>query len=170
MKNIKNILTVGIMGASLLTAASCGKNAGTEMSGMSTESKTAAVKVNYKPYPFDTDMASGARLGANAIAFIQDGYEVKVSNAEDEAAVKKSPGEFLDKIKAAYANAKPYPLDKCLVCGMKLDDDDITFVYLGRQFKVCGGDEDCFQVFQKDPAKYVKMWDEAVNANQSGTK
>ena len=55
------------------------------------------------------------------------------------------------------ANAKPYPLDTRLVCGMKLSmaDKPVTFVYQGQQIKVCDASEKAD--FDKDPAKYLKQ-------------
>jgi YHS domain-containing protein len=130
----------------------------------------SAKKVDYKPYPFDTSVVGGAKLDDHAVVFVQDGYEIKVSSMSEEDNYKKNPAPYLAKIKQAYASAKPYPLGTCLVCGMALDNDDITFVYLGRQFKVCGGDEDCYEVFQKDPAKYVQAWDDAAKTVQAPAK
>ena len=64
---------------------------------------------------------------------------------------------------APAANAKPYPLDTCLVCGMKLSTmgKPFTFVYQGQQIKVCDASEKAD--FEKDPAKYLKKL-EAVEA------
>lgn len=58
-------------------------------------------------------------------------------------------------------NAKPYPLDTCLVCGMKLSmmGKPFTFVYQGQQIKVC--DEGEKAEFEKEPAKYLKKLEEA---------
>ena len=122
-----------------------------------------AKKIDYKPYPFAASLVSGAPLSDHPVVWVQDGYEMKVSSADEAASVKQAPAQYLAKIKQAYADAKPYPSDKCLVCTMKLDDDDLVFVYEGRQFKVCG-EEDCYDLFQKDPAKYVKKWDELAAA------
>jgi nitrous oxide reductase accessory protein NosL len=57
----------------------------------------------------------------------------------------------------------PYPLDVCAVCGMKLGDmggKPYTFVYKGREIKVCDKSE--VDDFKKDPDKYLKAIDEAV--------
>jgi nitrous oxide reductase accessory protein NosL len=50
---------------------------------------------------------------------------------------------------------KPYTLDICAVCGMKLTDmkPDI-FIYQNREIKVCDKDEEA--EFKKEPAKYLK--------------
>ena len=53
------------------------------------------------------------------------------------------------------ANAKPYPLDTCLVCGMKLSGmgKPVAFVYQGQEIKVCDASEKV--EFEKDPNKYL---------------
>jgi nitrous oxide reductase accessory protein NosL len=69
---------------------------------------------------------------------------------------------------APAANAKPYPLDTCLVCGMKLSmmDKPFTFVYQGQQIKVCDAGEKAD--FEKDPAKYMKKLADAEAAARKG--
>lgn len=51
---------------------------------------------------------------------------------------------------------KPYPLDTCLVCGMKLGEmgKPYVFVYKGQEIKVCDKSEKAD--FDKDPDKYMK--------------
>lgn len=51
---------------------------------------------------------------------------------------------------------KPYPLNTCLVCGMKLDamGKPCVFVYKGQEIKVCDKSEKVD--FDKNPAKYMK--------------
>jgi YHS domain-containing protein len=57
----------------------------------------------------------------------------------------------------AAVAGKPYPLDTCLVCGMKLSDmsEVYTFTYQGQQIKLCSKSERVD--FDKDPAKYMKQ-------------
>jgi nitrous oxide reductase accessory protein NosL len=57
----------------------------------------------------------------------------------------------------------PYPLDTCAVCGMKLGEmgsKPYTFVYEGREIKVCDKSEQAD--FMKDPKKYLKDIDDAA--------
>ena len=56
---------------------------------------------------------------------------------------------------------KPYPLDTCLVCGMKLDSmgKPYSFVYQGQEIKLCDKSEKAD--FDKDPAKYMKKLQDA---------
>lgn len=50
---------------------------------------------------------------------------------------------------------KPYVLTLCLVSDEKVDKGDPTFIYKGREIKVCC--EGCVKDFQKDPEKYLKL-------------
>lgn len=56
---------------------------------------------------------------------------------------------------------KPYTLDTCAVCGMKLGEmgKPDVFVYKDREIKVCDKDEEA--QFKKDPDKYIKKIEEA---------
>ena len=51
---------------------------------------------------------------------------------------------------------KPYPLDTCLVCGMKFDSmsKPYAFVYKGQEIKLCDKSEKAD--FDKAPDKYLK--------------
>ncbi len=51
---------------------------------------------------------------------------------------------------------KPYPLDTCLVCGMKFGEmgKPYVFVYKGQEIKICDQSEKAD--FDKDPNKYMK--------------
>ena len=62
---------------------------------------------------------------------------------------------------AKAAKPKPYPLDTCLVCGMKLGEmgKPYVFVYKGQQIKVCDKSEKAD--FDKAPDKFMKKLVEA---------
>jgi YHS domain-containing protein len=51
---------------------------------------------------------------------------------------------------------KPYPLNTCLVCGMKFDSmsKPYIFVYKGQEIKLCDKSEKAD--FDKAPDKYIK--------------
>jgi YHS domain-containing protein len=124
----------------------------------------ATDKVPDKPYPFATSVVSGETLGSasTVVTFEQDGYEVKLASAAEADTFKKNPAPYLAKIEEAYKNAKPCPLTVCPVMGDALDKDAYVFVYEGRQFKLCC--DSCLADFQKDPGKFVKIWDDAATA------
>jgi YHS domain-containing protein len=56
---------------------------------------------------------------------------------------------------------KPYTLKTCVVSGDKLGEmgDPFVYAYEGREIKFCC--KGCVKDFKKDPAKYIKMIDEA---------
>jgi len=57
---------------------------------------------------------------------------------------------------AQPSKPKPYPLDRCLVCGMKLGEmgQPFVFVYKGQEIKVCDKSEKAD--FDKAPEKFMK--------------
>jgi len=127
-----------------------------------TTTKTAATaKVPDHPYPFATSVVSGQKLDGpgTGVTFEQDGYEVKLASQAEADTFKKDPAPYLAKITDAYKNAKACPLTVCPVMGDPLDKDAYAFVYEGRQFKFCC--DACLEDFQKDPDKFVKIWDTA---------
>jgi YHS domain-containing protein len=65
---------------------------------------------------------------------------------------------------------KPYPLNTCAVCGMKLGEIEkpYVFVYEGREIKVCDKGEAAD--FKKDPKKYLDKIDKAAAAKDAGKK
>lgn len=56
---------------------------------------------------------------------------------------------------------KPYTLKTCIVSGDKLGEmgDPFVYAYKGREIKFCC--KGCLKDFNKNPAKYIKMIDEA---------
>jgi len=56
---------------------------------------------------------------------------------------------------------KPYPLKTCMISGDKLGEmgDPYVYEYQGREIKFCC--EGCVKDFKKDPAKYIKIMEEA---------
>ena len=62
---------------------------------------------------------------------------------------------------AKAAKPKPYPLDTCLLCGMKFGDmgKPYVFVYKGQEIKVCDKSEKAD--FDKTPDKFMKKLAEA---------
>jgi len=129
-----------------------------------------AAKITAKPYPFSTSIVSGAKLGGKdvTIKLVQDGYDVKFANQDEADTFKKNPAIYMAKITDAYKTAKPCPFTVCPVMGDKLDADAYSFVYEGREFKFCC--DACMDDFEKDPAKFVKMWDDADKVAQEAKK
>ena len=56
---------------------------------------------------------------------------------------------------------KPYPLKTCMISGEKLGGmgDAYVYEYQGREIKFCC--QGCVADFKKEPAKYIKIMEEA---------
>ena len=72
--------------------------------------------------------------------------------------------------KKAEKKLKPYPLKTCVVSGEKLGEmgDPYVWEYEGREIKFCC--KGCVKDFKKDPAKYIKMIEEAEAKAQKAKK
>jgi YHS domain-containing protein len=75
---------------------------------------------------------------------------------------------WLAQARAAYA------LDRCPVCGDKLDEKSPDYIYQragksDRLVRFCG-DDDCVPNFKKDPDKYLKLIDDAAAAKAAAAK
>lgn len=63
-----------------------------------------------KPYPLDTCIVSGEKLGEGGMktyTFTYEGQEVKLCCKSCEKDFKKEPSKYMDKIKEAAAKKKP---------------------------------------------------------------
>ncbi len=73
----------------------------------------------------------------------------------------------LEEKKGIAVQRELYPLETCVVSGMKLGamGEPIDYVHEGRLVRLCGSG--CVSKFQKDPAVYLEKLDAAVIAAQS---
>ncbi|MCC6238820.1 MAG: hypothetical protein IT448_00755 [Phycisphaerales bacterium] len=64
---------------------------------------------------------------------------------------------------------KPYPLDMCILFDGKLGSmgDPVVMVYQGQEIKFCC--VVCVDPFKKDPEKYLKQMEQAVQKQQDPT-
>ncbi len=95
-----------------------------------------------------------------AVAFIIGGA------ACSHASKEPTPTSATNNAAAADAKPKSYPLDICLVDGMKLGSmgDPYLFVYQGQEIKFCCSG--CKPDFLKDPDKYMKKIQDAHASTQ----
>jgi YHS domain-containing protein len=144
------------------TAASAPQPTATATAATPAAKAPAVAATTAKPYPFATSVVSGLPLSPkdSVVTLEQDGYQVKLASAAEADTFKKSPAVYMAKITEAYKTAKPCPMTVCPVMGDALDADAYAFVYEGRQFKFCC--DSCMDDFQKDPAKFMQMWDDAA--------
>ena len=100
----------------------------------------------------------------------------------DKMAAAAMPGELVrvdDKTNASWLAKErtAYPMDSCAVSGDKFDGGDMgksqDYIYKqegkpDRLVRFCC--KDCVNDFKKEPAKYLKMIDDAAAAKASGAK
>lgn len=115
-------------------------------------------KEDAKPYPLKTCVVSGEKLGEMGKPYVlaKDGqeYQLCCKGCLDE--FNKETSKFAKKVADAQKNAKPYPLDTCVVTDEKLGEmgKPYSFVYDGQEYKLCCAS--CLKEFKKNPAKHEK--------------
>jgi YHS domain-containing protein len=144
--NMKTLTTVAL---TLLTATLLAAPLG----GSAAEAKPAKAK----PYPLDTCVVSGEKLGGDMgepYVFTHEGREIKLCCKSCKKDFDKTPAKFVAKVDEAAKKVKPYKLDTCIVSGEKLGDDSVAMIAKGQEVKFCC--KDCVKEFHKDSAKYLK--------------
>jgi YHS domain-containing protein len=135
---------------------------GTLCLGMtSAQAADKKVKLKVKPYPMDTCIVSGEKLGSmgDPVVFAEGDQEIAICCAGCKKDFLKDKKASLAKIDAAAKKVKPYPLTTCIVSGEKLEDDQaVGAVADGREYMFCC--KSCLKDFKKDTAKFSKKLDE----------
>jgi YHS domain-containing protein len=116
-------------------------------------------------------LATGSLLAALPLS-AHDGHEPDPTSTPAPAGTlvpvsAKTDATWLAKARAAYA------LDRCPVCGDKLDDKSPEYIYQqagkpDRLVRFCG-DAECVPAFSKEPEKYLRMIDDAAAKAHVGT-
>ncbi len=126
-------------------------------------------KPKTKPYPLDTCVVSGEKLGGmgEGFEFVQDGQTIKLCCKDCEKAFKKDSAKFMKKVEEANKKVKPYPLKTCAVSGEKLGamGEEYVIVSAGQEVKLCC--KGCEKEFRKDTAKYLKQIETAAKKEKS---
>lgn len=120
------------------------------------------VKLKVKPYPLDTCLVSGEKLGSmgDAVVFTEGDQEVAICCESCKKDFAKDKKANLAKIDAAAKKVKPYPLSKCIVSDEALEDGKaVGAVVDGREYLFCC--KSCIKDFKKDTAKFSKKLDQA---------
>lgn len=121
------------------------------------------VKLKVKPYPMDTCVISGEKLGSmgDAVVFTEGDQEIAICCASCKKDFNKDKKANLAKIDAAAKKVKAYPLATCIVSGEKLEDDQaVGAVVEGQEYQFCC--KSCVKDFKKDTAKFAKKLSEAT--------
>ncbi|MDZ4754911.1 MAG: hypothetical protein SGJ11_10505 [Phycisphaerae bacterium] len=128
------------------------------------------------PYPLDTCIVSGEKLGAESVTVIlkdmpdalQEGRQIKLCCKACEAKLLANPTEYLRKLDAAIIaqQGASYPLTHCLVMldETLVEDDHKTVVFGNRLYKLCC--KKCVNNFLKGTGRYVGAFDREWTAKQ----
>ena len=108
-----------------------------------------------KPYPLDTCVVSGEKLGGmgEPVTFTYEGREVKLCCKDCRKDFDKSTAKYVAKIDEAAKKVKPYPAKTCLLSGEPVNEDSPATIYKGQEYKFCC--KNCQAKFAKDPSKYT---------------
>ena len=135
-----SILAVAFAAAPLTTLAAEAK--GKESKGL-------------KPYPLETCVVSGEKLGGmgEAFVFAHQGQEIQLCCKDCKKKFDQDPTKFMAQITEANNKVKASKLDTCVVSGEKLGADAPSIVFKGQEVKFCC--KDCVKEFKKNSDKYV---------------
>jgi hypothetical protein len=126
------------------------------------------VKLKTKPYPLAVCPVSDEKLGSmgDPVVFVEGDQEIQLCCKGCQKDFAKNKEANLKKIEAAWKKVKPYPLTACIASDEALEADKaIGVVHEGREFVFCC--KGCVKEFKKDPAKFVKKFDEAAAKKKS---
>lgn len=121
------------------------------------------IKLKVKPYPMDTCIVSGEKLGSmgDAVVFTEGDQEIAICCASCKKDFARDVKANLAKIDAAAKKVKPYPLTKCIVSDEPLEDGQaVGAVVDGREYLFCC--KSCTKDFKKDTAKFAKKLEAAA--------
>jgi len=138
---IMSNITKSILAAVFLTGA------------LATNAAEAKQAKAVKPYPMDTCVVSGEKLGGmgEPVSFEYEGREIMLCCKDCRKEFDKNPKKFVAKVDEAAKQVKPYPLKTCLMSGEPLPENAPALVYQKQEFKFCC--KDCKKSFAKEPAK-----------------
>jgi YHS domain-containing protein len=127
-------------------------------------------------YPLDTCMISGDKLGGDMgkpVDLIYRNRLVRFCCNDCVKDFQKEPAKYITKLnEAVIAKQRPgYPLTTCVVSGDKLGGDmgkPVDLVVGNRLVRFCCAD--CLKDFNKNPAKFLKMIDDAARKKSAASK
>lgn len=116
-----------------------------------------------KPYPMDTCVVSGEKLGSmgDAVVITEGNQEIQLCCASCQKDFNKDKKGYLAKIAEANKKVKAYPLTTCIVSDEALDPAKaVGVVHEGREYDFCC--KSCVKDFKKDPSKFSKKLEAAA--------
>jgi len=127
-------------------------------------------------YPLSTCMVSGDKLGGDMgkpVDLIYKNRLVRFCCPDCIKDFNKDPDKFITKLNEAVIakQAPAYPMTACMVSGDKLGGDmgkPVDLVVGNRLVRLCC--PDCLKDFSKNPAKFLKMIDDASQKKSAASK
>ncbi|UCF79981.1 MAG: hypothetical protein JSV08_05505 [Acidobacteriota bacterium] len=160
------VLALGVAALGLALTVSC--------ASAQEEAKAADEKPQAKDYPLDTCVVSGKKLGSmgEPVDYDHDGRLVRFCCKGCIKRFQAEPEEYLKKLDAAsFAKQKEdYPLDTCVVSGMKLGSmgEPVDYVHDDRLVRFCCSG--CIGGFRKNPEEFLEKIDAAAKAKAEEKK
>jgi YHS domain-containing protein len=110
-------------------------------------------------YPLDTCIASGEKLGKDAVDFVYGNRLFRLCCKDCETDIRKDPAKYFGLLdKAVEEKQGPtYALKTCPVSGKPIEGKGVERVVAGRLVRFCCAG--CPVKFENDPAKYLSMLD-----------
>jgi YHS domain-containing protein len=117
------------------------------------------------PYTLTTCPVSGEELGSmgEPVVYLHEGREIQFCCEACVEPFEENPGRYLAAVDAAMIEQqKPnYPLQTCVVTGMKLGSMGEPYAHIYRNHLVMFCCDGCIPAFQKDPAAYLQKIEQA---------
>jgi len=112
-------------------------------------------------YPLDTCVVTGEALGENPVNTVYQNRLVRFCTADALEKFNENPEPFIAALDKAVVEkqSKDYPVETCPVMGGKVDETSTSYVAGDRVIRFCC--PGCVDEFKKDPAKFIKVLDEA---------
>lgn len=113
-------------------------------------------------YPIDTCIATGEKLGDDAINHVHNNRLVRLANAEAAAVFEADPAKHLKALdkRVIEIQIPEYPMDTCPVGGpLGSMGEPVNFIYMNRLVRFCCGG--CEKSLVSEPAKYMAKLDKA---------
>jgi YHS domain-containing protein len=126
------------------------------------------IKLKTKPYPLEVCVISDEKLGSmgDPFVFVEGDQEIQLCCKSCQKDFTNHKEENLKKLEAAWKKVKRYPLTACIASDEPIDPQEaVGLVHEGREFIFCC--KSCIKEFKKDPAKFVKKFDEAAAKKKS---
>lgn len=138
--------------------------------GEATPAPTATAQPASFPYPLDTCIVSGEKLGSmgDPVLLEHEGREVKLCCRGCAEEFNAEPAKFLTRLDEAVVQTQlmHYPIETCIVAGGKLGSmgDPVNYVHNNRLIRFCCAA--CEPMFKANPAEYITALDGKVVEQQ----